>query len=114
MGGGLTANLTFTNQSDEVMDDWDFTFTTPHRIQSSQWGLELLEEVAVNDRLTRYTIQGSEYGETIRPGESVTIGFNASQGTELGTSGTPTLNDLFQADTMSDLIPGLMTTDSFV
>ena len=112
--GGLTANLTFTNQSDEVMDDWDFTFTTPHRIQSSQWGLELLEEVAVNDRLTRYTIQGSEYGETIRPGESVTIGFNASQGTELGTSGTPTLNDLFQADAMSDLIPGLMPTDSFV
>ena len=112
--GGLTANLTFTNQSDEVMDQWDFTFTTPHRIQSSQWGLELLEEVAVNDRLTRYTIQGSEYGETIRPGESVTVGFNASQGTELGTSGTPTLNDLFQADAMSDLIPGLMMPDSFV
>ena len=111
--GGLTANLTFTNQSDEVMDQWDFTFTTPHRIQSSQWGLELLEEVAVNDRLTRYTIQGSEYGETIRPGESVTIGFNASQGTELGTSGTPTLNDLFQDDAMSDLIPGLTTSDSF-
>ena len=111
--GGLTANLTFTNQSDEVMDQWDFTFTTPHRIQASQWGLELLEEVPVNDRLTRYTIQGSEYGETIRPGESVTIGFNASQGTELGTSGTPTLNDLFQADAMSDLIPGLTTSDSF-
>ena len=50
--GGLIANLTFTNQSDEVMDDWDFTFTTPHRIQSSQWGLELLEEVTVTDRLT--------------------------------------------------------------
>ena len=112
--GGLTANLTFTNQSDEVMDDWDFTFTTPHRIQSSQWGLELLDEVAINDRLTRYTIQGSEYGETIRPGESVTIGFNATQGTELGTSGTPTLNDLFQADAMSDQIPGLTTIDSFV
>ena len=76
--------------------------------------LELLEEVAVNDQLTRYTIRGSDYGETIRPGESVTIGFNASQGTELGTSGTPTLNDLFQADAMSDLIPGLTTSDSFV
>ena len=112
--GGLTANLTFTNQSDEVMENWDFTFTTPHRIQSSQWGLELLKEVAVNDQLTRYTIRGSEYGETIRPGESVTIGFNASQGTELGTSGTPTLNDLFQTDVMSDVIPGLMTPDSFV
>ena len=112
--GGLTANLTFTNQSDEVMENWDFTFTTPHRIQSSQWGLELLKEIAVNDQLTRYTIRGSEYGETIRPGESVTIGFNASQGTELGTSGTPTLNDLFQTDVMSDVIPGLMTPDSFV
>jgi len=111
--GGLTANLTFTNESDEVMNDWDFTFTTPHRIQSSQWGLELLDEVAINDQLTRYTIRGSEYGETIRPGESVTVGFNASQGTELGTSGTPTINDLFETDAMSDAIPGLLIPDSF-
>ena len=112
--GGLTANLTFTNESDDIMDDWEFTFTTPHRIQSSRWGLELLEEVAVNDQLTRYTIRGSDYGETIRPGESVTIGFNASQGTELGTSGTPTLNDLFQTDAMSDVFPELLTTDSLI
>ncbi|MAB55789.1 MAG: 1,4-beta-glucanase [Synechococcus sp. CPC35] len=96
--GGLTANLTFTNYGDEPLSDWTYTFLTHHRIQDEAWGLQVIDQSDAGNGLSRITIQGHGYGQRINPGDSITIGFNAEQGIDLGTAGKATQDQVLLID----------------
>jgi len=93
--GGLTANLSFTNTGSEPLENWTYSFVTPHEITESVWGLEVVSAEDLGDGLTRATIRGADYGAVLQPGGTITVGFNAVQGADLGTEGLLTAAALF-------------------
>ena len=96
--GGLTANLTLTNHGDQPLSDWTYTFLTHHKIQDEAWGLQVIDQSDAGNGLSRVTIQGHDFGRRIAPGDSITIGFNAEQGIDLGTTGKATQSQVLQTD----------------
>ena len=84
--GGLTAELTITNSSGRDLNHWSYSFESPHQLNTAPWGAEL-EAVVLDNGLTRYTLTGSGWGQSIPAGGTITVGFNAKQGTALGTTG---------------------------
>jgi hypothetical protein len=61
------------------------------------WGAEI-SAVLLDNGLTRYTLTGEDWGERIPAGKSVTVGFNGTQGTELGKEGELSAAMLFASD----------------
>jgi hypothetical protein len=92
--GGLTVNLALTNTSGELLENWTYSFVTPHEITESVWGLEVVAAEDLGDGLTRYTIRGADYGAVIQPAATLTVGFTALQGIDLGTAGALTAADV--------------------
>jgi len=92
--GGLTAEITVSNNSDQRLEDWSVSFISAHRFYGEAWGIDVVTE-KVTDDLYRYELYGSEWGRSIGTGQSMTVGFNAMTGTELGRSGSLTAETLF-------------------
>ena len=84
--GGFTADLAMTNSSDQALEDWTISFTSRHQLDPNAWGVAL-ESESLDNGLTRYTLTGADWGPSISAGQSMTVGFNALAGTDLGRSG---------------------------
>ncbi|MEJ6584735.1 MAG: cellulose binding domain-containing protein [Synechococcus sp. ChBW.bin.23] len=96
--GGFTAEITLTNTSTQDLASWSYSFDSPHLIDTAPWGAEI-SAVLLDSGLTRYTLTGKDWGERIPAGGAVTIGFNGSQGTDLGNEGELSAAMLFASDT---------------
>ena len=96
--GGFTAEITLTNSSTQDLANWSYSFDSPHLINTAPWGAEI-SAVLLDNGLTRYTLTGKDWGERIPAGGSITIGFNGTQGTELGNEGELSAAMLFGSDT---------------
>ena len=84
--GGFTAEITFTNESQQRIDEWAVSFTSAHRFYGEAWGVDVVTE-ALGEDLYRYELSGSDWGRSINAGQSMTVGFNALSGDELGRRG---------------------------
>ena len=87
--GGFTADLAITNTSDQDLDGWTISFISRHQLDPNAWGVALASE-SLGNGLTRYTLSGSGWGSRIPAGGTVNVGFNGTQGTELGREGSLT------------------------
>ena len=96
--GGFTAEITLTNTSTQDLASWSYSFDSPHLIDTAPWGAEV-SAVLLDNGLTRYTLTGKDWGERIPAGGAVTIGFNGTQGTDLGNEGELSAAMLFASDT---------------
>ncbi len=101
--GGFTAEITLTNSSTQDLANWSYSFDSPHLINTAPWGAEI-SAVLLDNGLTRYTLTGKDWGEKIPAGESVTIGFNGTQGTDLGNQGELSAAMLFGSDSAEALM----------
>ena len=101
--GGFTAEITFTNTSRQDLANWSYSFDSPHLINTAPWGAEI-SAVLLNNGLTRYTLTGNNWGERIPAGASVTIGFNGTQGTDLGNEGELSAAMLFASDKATESV----------
>ena len=101
---GFTAEITLTNTSTQDLESWSYSFDSPHLINTAPWGAEISASLLDNG-LTRYTLTGEDWGERIPAGESVTIGFNGTQGTDLGNEGELFAEMLFASDTAAAAMP---------
>ena len=84
--GGFTAEITVTNDSQQRIDEWAVSFTSAHRFYGEAWGVDVVTE-ALGEDLYRYELIGSDWGRSINAGQSMTVGFNALSGEELGRRG---------------------------
>ena len=96
--GGFTAEITLTNTSTQDLASWSYSFDSPHLIDTAPWGAEV-SAVLLDNGLTRYTLTGKDWGQRIPAGGAVTIGFNGTQGTDLGNEGELSAAMLFASDT---------------
>ena len=101
---GFTAEITLTNTSTQDLESWSYSFDSPHLINTAPWGAEI-SAILLDNGLTRYTLTGEDWGERIPAGESVTIGFNGTQGTDLGNEGELSAEMLFASDTAVAAMP---------
>lgn len=99
--GGFTAQITLTNTSTQDLESWSYSFDSPHLINTAPWGAEI-SAVLLDNGLTRYTLTGEDWGAKIPAGESVTIGFNGTQGTDLGNEGELSAAMLFASETSKE------------
>jgi endoglucanase len=95
--GGFTADITLTNTSTQDLASWSYSFDSPHLIDTAPWGAEI-SAVLLDNGLSRYTLTGKDWGERIPAGGSVTIGFNGTQGADLGNEGELSAAMLFASD----------------
>ena len=102
--GGFTAEITLTNTSTQDLASWSYSFDSPHLINTAPWGAEI-SAVLLDNGLSRYTLTGDGWGERIPAGKSVTIGFNGTQGTDLGNEGELSAAMLFTSDIVEAVIP---------
>ena len=84
--GGFTADLAITNTSNQDLDGWTISFVSPHQLDPNAWGVSLASE-SLGNGLTRYTLTGSDWGSRIPAGGTMRVGFNGTQGTDLGREG---------------------------
>ena len=84
--GGFTADLAITNTSNQDLDGWTISFVSPHQLDPNAWGVSLTSE-SLGNGLTRYTLTGSDWGSRIPAGGTMRVGFNGTQGTDLGREG---------------------------
>ena len=84
--GGFTAEITVTNESQQRIDEWAVSFTSAHRFYGEAWGVDVVTEALGGD-LYHYELSGSDWGRSINAGQSMTVGFNALSGDELGRRG---------------------------
>ena len=96
--GGFTAEITLTNTSTQDLASWSYSFDSTHLIDTAPWGAEV-SAVLLDNGLTRYTLTGKDWGQRIPAGGAVTIGFNGTQGTDLGNEGELSAAMLFASDT---------------
>ena len=99
--GGFTAQITLTNTSTQDLESWSYSFDSAHLINTAPWGAEI-SAVLLDNGLTRYTLTGEDWGAKIPAGESVTIGFNGTQGTDLGNEGELSAAMLFASETSTE------------
>ena len=102
---GFTAELTVTNNTGQALPNWSFSFETLHRISGDPWGAGV-EATDLGGGLTRYTVSGRDWAASIPAGGSVTVGFNGTQGTPIGNSGTLDASLLFRE---GSVLPGTTT-----
>jgi aryl-phospho-beta-D-glucosidase BglC (GH1 family) len=74
-GSGFTGEITITNTTEQTIKDWQVSFTLPATI-TSLWN--------ATDALGRqgnvYHLLAKSYNNEIRPGQTVSLGFNAAPG----------------------------------
>ena len=92
--GGFTAELEVTNTGPSELKQWSFAFESPHEIQGQPWGAQITSTDLGNGLFT-HVISGHQWGESIGAGETITVGFNGTQGQEIGHSGDLTAVLLF-------------------
>ena len=92
--GGFTAELAITNTSDQTLESWTLSSTSPHQLDPNAWGVAL-ESERLENGLTRYTLTGTDWGSRIAAGATIKVGFNGTQGIELGRDGDLTEGMLF-------------------
>ncbi|MGO9924208.1 MAG: cellulose binding domain-containing protein [Isosphaeraceae bacterium] len=73
-GSGFTGNITITNTGTTPIEGWTLSFDFAVSI-SSIWNATLVSQIGA-----QYVISDAGYNAIIQPGQSVTIGFNASPG----------------------------------
>jgi alpha-L-arabinofuranosidase len=73
-GSGFTGSLTLTNTGSSAINGWTLSFDFIGAI-SSIWNASLVSQTG-----NQYVLQNASYNASIAPGQSVTIGFNASPG----------------------------------
>ncbi len=93
---GFTAELTVTNTSGAPLTSWSTTFDTPHRISGDPWGVSV-QATDLGGGMTRYTLSGKDWAAALPVGGSVTVGFNGTQGTPIGNSGSLAAAQLYMA-----------------
>ena len=96
--GGFTAEVTLTNNSSQDLENWSYSFDSPHLIDTAPWGAKITSAV-LKEGLTRYTLTGESWGARIPAGQSTTIGFNGTQGINLGREGQLTTENLMMPST---------------
>lgn len=72
-GSGYTAQLKLTNETDEPMTDWRIAFDFEGDVRNLYSGRVIV------DRDGHYVFEGSSWNKTIKPGQSVTLGWNGSK-----------------------------------
>ncbi|MFY8149015.1 MAG: glycoside hydrolase family 9 protein [Prochlorococcaceae cyanobacterium] len=93
---GFTAELTVTNLTGATLPSWSTSFDTPHRISGDPWGVSV-QATDLGGGITRYTLTGKDWAATLPAGGSVKVGFNGTQGTPIGNSGSLEASQLFTA-----------------
>jgi hypothetical protein len=73
-GTGFTGNVTITNTGATAINAWTLAFDFTGDIYQA-WGFEVVSRVG-----NRYVIRGKDWGASIAPGQSLTVGFNATWG----------------------------------
>ena len=84
---GFTAEITLSNRSDTPINDWSWSFISPHTISGEPWGASVATS-ELGDGSFEHTLSGSDWGQHINPGQSITIGFNGTQQIAIGNSGS--------------------------
>ena len=77
--GGLTASLAVTNTSDQILENWGVEFISDHRFSGEAWGVNVNSQMREGGGY-RYEISGAEWGQSIAPGQTIDVGFNALTG----------------------------------
>ena len=77
--GGLTASLAVTNTSDQALEHWGVKFISDHRFNGEAWGVNVNSRVRKGGGY-RYEISGIDWGQSIAPGQTIEVGFNAVTG----------------------------------
>lgn len=77
--GGLTASLAVTNTSDQALEKWGVEFLSDHRFYGEAWGVNVNSQVREGGSY-RYEISGVDWGQSIAPGQTIDVGFNALTG----------------------------------
>jgi alpha-L-arabinofuranosidase len=80
-GTGFTGSLTITNTGSSPINGWTLSFDFVGSI-SSIWNASISSQVG-----NQFVIQNASYNALIGPGQSVTIGFNASPGRPASPTG---------------------------
>ena len=77
--GGLTASLAVTNTSDQILENWGVEFISDHRFSGEAWGVNVNSQMREGGGY-RYEISGADWGQSIAPGQTIDVGFNALTG----------------------------------
>jgi endoglucanase len=99
--GGFTAIIAVRNESDIMLDQWQFRFFSSHTISKDQWGCTV-ETIDLGDGLYEHRVSGYEWGKSISAGETMYVSFNGSQGLPLGDSGQLDAAGLFDGGWIAD------------
>jgi endoglucanase len=99
--GGFTAELIVQNETEARLDSWSFRFISSHRITGEPWGVAV-ETVDLGNGFYEHRLSGTDWGQSISGNGSVSVGFNAIQGAELGNSGPLDADQLFDGGFLSD------------
>ena len=68
-----------TNTSDQALDKWGVEFLSDHRFNGEAWGVNVNSQVREGGSY-RYEISGVDWGQSIAPGQTIDVGFNALTG----------------------------------
>ena len=101
---GFTADITLTNTSGRTLKSWSWSFDSPHTVSGDPWGAEISSTGLPNGG-QRHTLTGIDWGKRIRPGESITVGFNGSQRIDIGQSGSLSADLLFGESALNQTTP---------
>ena len=77
--GGLTASLAVTNTSNQPLESWGVEFISDHRFNGDAWGVDVKSRRRQGGGY-RYEISGADWGQSIAPGQTIEVGFNALTG----------------------------------
>lgn len=77
--GGLTASLAVTNTSDQILENWGVEFISDHRFSGEAWGVNVNSQMREGGGY-RYEISEADWGQSIAPGQTIDVGFNALTG----------------------------------
>lgn len=102
--GGFTAEITVRNASDQPLESWSTSFISAHDLDPEAWGVEITRE-PLEDGLSRYTLTGTSWGQSIPAGGEVRVGFNGRQSVDLGRDGALTDAMLMTETPMAESVP---------
>ena len=83
---GFTAEITLSNRSETPINNWSWSFISPHTISGEPWGASAATSDLGNGSF-EHTLTGSDWAQQINPGQSITVGFNGTQQIAIGDSG---------------------------